>query len=71
MMIEQEHMVNLEVKGSEKTVEACSVTPSVRRCVFTSLLAACIWQRHRFSANSEIVMDEKFWSDLHLCREKK
>ena len=71
MMIEQEHKVNLEVRGAEKTVEACSITSSVRRCVFTSSLTACIWHHHGFSADSDFVVDEKCWSDQHLCREKK
>lgn len=66
-----EHMVNLEVKGAEKTVEACCMTSSVRRCVFTSSLTACVWQRYGFNEDCEFVVDEKCWSDQHLCREKK
>jgi len=63
--------VNLEVKGAEKAVEACSLTPSVRRCVFTSSLAACVWKHHGFGEDSDYVVNEKCWSDQHLCREKK
>ncbi|KAH9330439.1 hypothetical protein KI387_002547 [Taxus chinensis] len=64
-----EHMVNLEVRGAEKVVEACSVTSSVRRLVFTSSLAACIWNTQE--TDSSFVVDEKCWSDTYLCREKK
>ncbi|GLJ16825.1 hypothetical protein SUGI_0289880 [Cryptomeria japonica] len=64
-----EHMANLEVKGAEKVVEACSLTPSVRRLVFTSSLAACIW--HSQGTAPSFVVDENCWSDPYLCREKK
>nr|UUJ74925.1 cinnamoyl-CoA reductase [Cephalotaxus hainanensis] len=64
-----EHMVNLEVKGAEKVVEACSITSSVRRLVFTSSLAACIW--HTEGTASSFVVDERCWSDPNICREKK
>ncbi|XP_057821053.1 cinnamoyl-CoA reductase-like SNL6 [Cryptomeria japonica] len=64
-----EHMVNLEVQGAEKVVEACSLASSVRRLVFTSSLAACIW--HSRVIESDIRVDEKCWSDPSLCRERK
>uniref|UniRef100_A0A0C9RYK1 TSA: Wollemia nobilis Ref_Wollemi_Transcript_3657_1439 transcribed RNA sequence n=1 Tax=Wollemia nobilis TaxID=56998 RepID=A0A0C9RYK1_9CONI len=64
-----EQMVRLEVEGAEKVVEACSLTCSVRRLVFTSSLGACIWQNQE--TGSAFVVDEKCWSDPLVCRENK
>eukprot|EP01018_Ginkgo_biloba_P023910 Gb_08683 [translate_table: standard] len=64
-----EQMVKLEVKGAENVIEACSRASTVRRCVMTSSLVACIWQREQ--PNSVSVVDETCWSDEQLCRDKK
>ncbi|ERN06677.1 hypothetical protein AMTRI_Chr01g112450 [Amborella trichopoda] len=63
------HMVNLEAKAAENVIEACARTPSVRKCVFTSSLLACVWRE--VSGPSGSVLDEKCWSEERVCQEKK
>ncbi|BBH00416.1 NAD(P)-binding Rossmann-fold superfamily protein, partial [Prunus dulcis] len=36
-------MAEIEVKASENVMKACSLTASVRKCVLTSSLLACVW----------------------------
>lgn len=62
-----ERMALLEAKGAENVVEACGRAACVRRCIFTSSLLACIWQRNGVSR----VLDESCWTDEDFCRENK
>eukprot|EP00252_Welwitschia_mirabilis_P026866 TRINITY_DN8979_c0_g1_i2.p1 TRINITY_DN8979_c0_g1~~TRINITY_DN8979_c0_g1_i2.p1 ORF type:complete len:213 (+),score=26.52 TRINITY_DN8979_c0_g1_i2:178-816(+) len=64
----REALVGMEEMVSRKVVEACSRAPSVRNCVFTSSLAACVW-----IPNSETLtrIDESCWSSEDICKEKK
>ncbi|XP_020397674.1 dihydroflavonol-4-reductase isoform X1 [Zea mays] len=69
----QKHMAGLEAKAAELVVEACVRTESVRKCVLTSSLLACVWRqnyphdRRRFPTT----IDENCWSDESLCRDNK
>lgn len=63
-------MVDVEVKTSENVMEACSGTSSVRNCVLTSSLLACIWRDNSQSDVSSIV-DHNSWSDESICVDKK
>ncbi|XP_031494798.1 cinnamoyl-CoA reductase-like SNL6 isoform X1 [Nymphaea colorata] len=63
------HLAELEAKAGENVIEACSRTSSVRKCVFTSSLLACIW-RPTVSSFSPAI-DESCWSQESFCREKK
>jgi hypothetical protein len=66
-------MAGLEAKAAELVVEACVRTESVRKCVLTSSLLACVWRqnyphdRRRFPTT----IDENCWSDESLCRDNK
>ncbi|OMP11911.1 3-beta hydroxysteroid dehydrogenase/isomerase [Corchorus capsularis] len=63
-------MAEIEVKGSENVIKACARTPSVRNCVITSSLLACIWidnSRHNLSP----LVNHDCWSDESLCIDKK
>ncbi|KAG0489229.1 hypothetical protein HPP92_008040 [Vanilla planifolia] len=67
------HMAELEARTAERVVEACVRTPTVRKCVFTSSLLACVWRR-RSPLNQRlagVVVDENCWTDEGLCRDKK
>ncbi|XP_061988288.1 cinnamoyl-CoA reductase-like SNL6 [Rosa rugosa] len=67
-------MADIEVKASQNVMRACAVTPSVRKCVLTSSLLACVWQEQDISQNdlSTIpVINHDCWSNESLCIEKK
>ncbi|XP_038903680.1 cinnamoyl-CoA reductase-like SNL6 [Benincasa hispida] len=63
-------MAEVEKKVSENVMEACARTSSVRYCVFTSSLLACIW-RDGTQAELPPVVDHNCWSDPSLCVDKK
>ncbi|CAJ1946713.1 unnamed protein product [Sphenostylis stenocarpa] len=63
-------MAEIEVRVAENVLEACARTPSIKRCVFTSSLAACVWQDN---AQSDLtpVINHGSWSSESFCIEKK
>jgi len=63
-------MAEIEVRVAENVMEACARTPSMKRCVFTSSLAACVWQDN---AQSDLtpVINHASWSSESFCIEKK
>ncbi|XP_030469981.2 cinnamoyl-CoA reductase-like SNL6 [Syzygium oleosum] len=63
-------MAQIEVKVSESVMAACTRTPSVRKCVLTSSLLACVW---RDTARNHLtnVISHDCWSDEALCASKK
>lgn len=63
-----EKMVDLEVRGAINVIEACAQTCSIHKIVFASSLTAAIW---RDNLASEKDIDERSWSDQHLCRKLK
>ncbi|XP_068638710.1 cinnamoyl-CoA reductase-like SNL6 [Aristolochia californica] len=65
------HMADLECNAAEKVIEACARIESVRRCVFTSSLLACVWQANDNHPDRPRLLDESCWSDETLCRDKK
>ena len=65
-------MARLEAKAAELVVEACVRTESVRKCVFTSSLLACVWrQNYARDRRFPTTIDENCWSDESLCRDSK
>lgn len=63
-------MAQIEVQVSESVMEACTRTPSVRRCVLTSSLLACVW-RDTVRNHLSNVISHDCWSDESLCTNKK
>ncbi|CAK7328046.1 unnamed protein product [Dovyalis caffra] len=63
-------MAEIEVKATENVMEACSRTPSVRNCVVTSSLLACLW-RDMTTHGLPPVVNHESWSDESLCIHKK
>ncbi|CAN1853292.1 Cinnamoyl-CoA reductase-like SNL6 [Linum perenne] len=63
-------MGDIEVKAAENVVEACSTTQSVRSCVLTSSLLACIW-RDCTLQDYPCVINHHSWSDEPFCRDKR
>ncbi|KAF5191214.1 Cinnamoyl-coa reductase [Thalictrum thalictroides] len=64
------YMAELEVKASVNVIEACARTESVRKCVFTSSLLACVW--HDIAVHDlPPVVDHNCWSEESVCRDKK
>ncbi|KAH0670959.1 hypothetical protein KY290_026393 [Solanum tuberosum] len=60
-------MVEVEVLVTKNVTQACAITPSVRNCVLTSSLVACVWQ----DINSSRTIDHDCWSDESICIDKK
>ncbi|XP_072967101.1 cinnamoyl-CoA reductase-like SNL6 isoform X2 [Typha angustifolia] len=66
------HMADLEAKAAERVIEACVRTQTVRKCVLTSSLLACVWrQNYPRDRRLPTIVDENCWSDESLCRDKK
>ncbi|OIW12396.1 hypothetical protein TanjilG_04145 [Lupinus angustifolius] len=63
-------MAEIEVRVSENVIEACTRTPSIKKCVFTSSLSACIWQDIAQS-NLNHVINHSSWSNESLCIDNK
>nr|AIX92146.1 cinnamoyl-CoA reductase 1 [Betula platyphylla] len=63
-------MAEIEVKASETVMTACARTPSVRKCVLTSSLSACIW-RDNSQYDLSSVINHGCWSDELFCIDKK
>ncbi|XP_015879069.2 cinnamoyl-CoA reductase-like SNL6 [Ziziphus jujuba] len=63
-------MVEIEVKVTENVIKACARTPSVKKCVLTSSLLACIWQDTSHQDISPVINHE-CWSHESLCIDKK
>ncbi|XVE67915.1 hypothetical protein DITRI_Ditri09bG0026300 [Diplodiscus trichospermus] len=63
-------MAEIEVKACENVMKACARTPSVRNCVLTSSLLACIW---RDSTQNDLprLVNHDCWSDESVCMHKK
>ncbi|TKY50436.1 Tetraketide alpha-pyrone reductase 1 [Spatholobus suberectus] len=63
-------MAEIEVRAAENVMEACARTPSIKRCVFTSSLSACVWQDN---AQSDLtpVINHGSWSTESFCIDKK
>ncbi|KAK6913108.1 3-beta hydroxysteroid dehydrogenase/isomerase [Dillenia turbinata] len=63
-------MAEMEVRSSENVIEACARTPSVRKCVLTSSLLACIWRENK-SCDLTPVINHECWSDEQLCTQRR
>lgn len=63
-------MAEIEANAAENVMEACARTPSIKRCVFTSSLAACIWQEN-VNSNLTPIINHESWSNESLCINKK
>ncbi|KAK3014149.1 hypothetical protein RJ639_008490 [Escallonia herrerae] len=63
-------MSEIEVKATETVTRACATAPSVRYCVLTSSLLACVWQNNSLG-NVSRVINHDCWSDESVCIEKK
>lgn len=63
-------MAEIEVSVTENVMEACARTPSIKKCVLTSSLAACVWQDNA-NLDLSFVVNHGSWSTESLCIEKK
>ena len=65
-------MARLEAQAAERVIETCVRTESVRKCVFTSSLLACVWrQNYPHDRRFPTIIDENCWSDESFCRDNK
>ncbi|EXC20296.1 Anthocyanidin reductase [Morus notabilis] len=65
------YMVDVEARASENVIKACARTPSVKKCVFTSSLLACLWQDRAQNESNSSVINHDCWSDESVCIDKK
>ncbi|KAL5202170.1 hypothetical protein ABZP36_013122 [Zizania latifolia] len=66
------HMAILEARAAGQVVDACIRAESVRKCVFTSSLLACVWrQSYPHQRGFPTTIDENCWSDESFCRDNK
>ncbi|XVF58065.1 hypothetical protein PTKIN_Ptkin07bG0032700 [Pterospermum kingtungense] len=63
-------MAEIEAKASENVMKACARTTSVRNCVLTSSLLACIW-RDSSQHHLPTLVNHDCWSDESICIDKK
>ncbi|XP_027359015.1 cinnamoyl-CoA reductase-like SNL6 [Abrus precatorius] len=63
-------MAEIEVKVAENVMEACGRTSSIKRCVFTSSLSACVWQDNAHPDLTPVI-NHASWSTESLCIDKK
>ncbi|XP_050220720.1 cinnamoyl-CoA reductase-like SNL6 [Mercurialis annua] len=63
-------MAEIEVRACENVMKACSRTASVRNCVLTSSLLACIW-RDASSQQLSPLINHQSWSHESFCAHKK
>ncbi|KAB2011598.1 hypothetical protein ES319_D09G031000v1 [Gossypium barbadense] len=63
-------MAEMEGKASENVMKACARTPSVKHCVLTSSLLACIW-RDNTQYEFPPLVNHNCWSNESLCVDKK
>ncbi|KAL1318880.1 hypothetical protein AAHE18_15G236700 [Arachis hypogaea] len=65
-------MAEIEARVSENVMEACARTTTIKRCVFTSSLLACVWQQQNpESQDAPITINHTSWTNESLCKEKK
>ncbi|CAM8891231.1 unnamed protein product [Rhodiola kirilowii] len=65
-------MAEVEVKATENVMEACAATPTVRKCVLTSSLLACIWRQNQADELlTSAVINHRDWSDESICQSKR
>ncbi|XP_023528175.1 cinnamoyl-CoA reductase-like SNL6 [Cucurbita pepo subsp. pepo] len=64
-------MSEVEMRSTENVMEACARTETVRNCVLTSSLLACIWRDQPESTGTSRVVDHGCWSSFQLCQDKK
>ncbi|XP_020267823.1 cinnamoyl-CoA reductase-like SNL6 [Asparagus officinalis] len=65
-------MAEIEARTAERVIDACVRSQSVRKCVFTSSLLACVWRRDSpHNERHPTVVDENCWADEGFCRDRK
>ncbi|KAK9667824.1 hypothetical protein RND81_13G013100 [Saponaria officinalis] len=68
--IYDEDMVETEIRAAHNVLEACAQVDTIDKVVFTSSITAVIWNEDRTSISSSH-LNEKYWSDISLCRKFK
>ncbi|XP_019428413.1 PREDICTED: cinnamoyl-CoA reductase-like SNL6 [Lupinus angustifolius] len=63
-------MAKIEVRVAEIVIEACTRIPSIKKCVLTSSLSACVWQDNAQS-NLYPLINHNSWSNESFCIDKK
>ncbi|XP_058752370.1 cinnamoyl-CoA reductase CAD2-like isoform X2 [Vicia villosa] len=65
----QAELIDPAVKGTLNVLKSCAKSPSVKRVVFTSSVAAVALNTR--PKNAEVIVDETWFSDPDFCRESQ
>ncbi|XP_058747568.1 phenylacetaldehyde reductase-like isoform X4 [Vicia villosa] len=65
----QAELIDPAVKGTLNVLKSCAKSPSVKRVVYTSSVAAVLFNTR--PKNPEVIVDETWFSDPELCRESQ
>ncbi|XP_058752367.1 cinnamoyl-CoA reductase CAD2-like isoform X3 [Vicia villosa] len=65
----QVELIDPAVKGTLNVLKSCAKSPSVKRVVFTSSVAAIAYNTR--PKNPEVIVDETWFSDPDFCRESQ
>ncbi|XP_073139243.1 phenylacetaldehyde reductase-like [Henckelia pumila] len=64
----QAQLIDPALKGTLNVLGSCAKTPSVKRVVLTSSMAAVAYNG---KPRSQVVIDETWWSEPEFCRQKQ
>ncbi|KAF7833706.1 cinnamoyl-CoA reductase 1-like [Senna tora] len=65
----QAELIDPAVKGTLNVLKSCAKSPSVKRVVLTSSTGAILFNKN--PKTPEVVVDETWFSDKELCKERK
>ncbi|CAA0833476.1 NAD(P)-binding Rossmann-fold superfamily protein [Striga hermonthica] len=65
----QAELIDPALKGTLNVLQSCAKTPSVKKVVLTSSLAAVLFNGE--PRTPQVVVDETWWSDIEFCRKIK
>ncbi|CAA2992236.1 cinnamoyl- reductase 1-like [Olea europaea subsp. europaea] len=65
----QAELIDPALKGTLNVLESCAKTPSVKRVVLTSSIAAVAYNGK--PRTPEVIVDETWWSNPEFCKEMK
>lgn len=65
----QAELIDPAVKGTLNVLGSCAKTPSVKRVVITSSVAAVAYNRN--PRTPDVVVDETWFTDVDFCKESQ
>lgn len=69
LLVSQKELIDPAVKGTVNVLKSCKKAESVERVVITSSMASVMFNYN--PVNSDVVVDETWFSDTDFCKENK